>query len=691
VKIPLGNFGNVTPGAVRGADTSAIGEAAAQLGATAMRVGEQIHERRIVEARGKAANAILDHELAVKSAADDISQKVATGEIDPDQARKTYDDTVAKIQPPRIDYLDDIGANALQRGMQRATFSAGEAVDRAAEVGRRRVMQAQFTDGLDKLGKLAGMPDANIDEINTKADAFAPLARASGLPPDQVSKAIQDFKDRNWLNNAIQRADENRESIDGLRQLEHDLVDANGFYAGKLDTERRNAVLASVLSRRDVLENRLRVEGDKREARAERTVAQIDRQIASGVPATPELWATWATAIKGTTFEPEFKQLVADEQHTQEILRRPIAEQLSYVQEQQQKLLQGGGSVRDAANVARLSEAVKQNVNLLQQAPLLFNQQRTGQDVAPLDITALGEEGGGARVADQLRERVITLNAMRKQYGDQVQIRPLLPQEVQVLAAAVNQASPRQTSQVFGELRKAVGDDQVFAAAVQQIAPDAPVKALAGLLAAKQRSLTLERNWIRDDVIASSRDVSETMLAGEAILNRTKADKTEDGRSQAKLFLPETKTLQAEFQDNVGGAFAGRPGAAELAFQAVQAYYVGKAAQTGRLAASGQDIDTKLVREAVRATLGEVVDYNGHGEVLAPWGMNAGEFRASADAALTSELKRRGLEKLTSGQIGMLGLRNIGESTYYVVQGRNFVFDPKGQPITITVAPAAKP
>jgi len=276
---------------------------------------------------------------------------------------------------------------------------------------------------------------------------------------------------------------------------------------------------------------------------------------------------------------------------------------------------------------------------------------------------------------------------MRKQYGEQVQMRPLLPQEASVLAAAVNQASPRQTSQMFGELRNAIGDDQTYAAAIQQIAPDSPVKALAGLLAAKQRSLTLERNWVRDDVVASSQDVSATMLAGEAILNRSKSQKAEDGRSQAKLFLPETQSLQEQFQSSVGNAFAGRPGAAELAFQAVQAYYVGKASETGRVAADSKDIDTKLVREAVRATLGEVVDYNGEGEALAPWGMSESEFDDAARTALTSEFKRRGLG---TDNLGALGLRNLGESTYYVTQGRNFVYDKQGRPLTINVAmPAA--
>jgi hypothetical protein len=682
MRIPLGDFGNVTPGVTRVADTSAIGAGVAQLGTAVGQVAEAQHLQRVGLARAQAANAVLEHRIAVNGAADAMRDRIASGEVSYDQARQSFDEDVSKIPAPKIDYLDPVGAEGLDRGLKQNAFAAGNAVDGYARQARRQDFQSQFTTGLDNLGKLAGTPGADIDSINAQASAFAPMAQAAGIPKDQVDHALQTFKDRNWLNNATQRAAESRDSIDGLQQLEKDLVDPNGFYAGKLDTDKRNAVLASVLSRRDVLQSRLQIAADRREARAERTVASIDRQIATGVPATPQQWATWATAVDGTSFSDEFKQLATEEQKTQQVLRAPVADQLAYVQQQEEKLQQGGGTVRDVANLARLKQAVKANVSLLQEAPLLFNANRTGQDMAPLDISALAQDDGGTQIADQMRDRVVTLQAMRKQYGDQVKLRPLLPQEAQVLSTAVNQASPRQTSQLFGELRNAVGDDQVYQAAVQQIAPDSPVKAMAGLLASKQRSLTLERNWIRDDVVASSRDVSTTMLAGDAILNRSKEQKAEDGRGQAKLFLPETQSLQNEFQSSVGGAFAGRPGAADLAFQAVQAYYVGKAAQNGRLAADSKDIDTKLVKEAVRATLGEVVDYHGNGEVLAPWGMGESQFEDAADTTLKAEMKRRGLE----GQAGALGLRNLGESTFYVVQGRNFVYDKQGRPLTINIA-----
>jgi hypothetical protein len=128
----------------------------------------------------------------------------------------------------------------------------------------------------------------------------------------------------------------------------------------------------------------------------------------------------------------------------------------------------------------------------------------------------------------------------------------------------------------------------------------------------------------------------------------------------------------------------------------VRAYYAGKAAQTGRIANSPQDVDGKIVREAVRATLGNIVDYNGRGNVFAPWGMGEDEFEDAINAQLTAEAKRRGVMTTTARnlparpvtleeQFGSLGLRQVNENTYYVVAGRGVLRGADGGPLTITV------
>jgi hypothetical protein len=136
------------------------------------------------------------------------------------------------------------------------------------------------------------------------------------------------------------------------------------------------------------------------------------------------------------------------------------------------------------------------------------------------------------------------------------------------------------------------------------------------------------------------------------------------------------------FTSETGALFAGRPGAADVAMQAVRAYYTGKAAADGDV--SGM-VDTKRLQEAIKVSLGNVVDVNGSGEVLAPWGMTPDDFESGAETAFKAAVKAGGLPDTLADQWGAYGLKQAGGNTYYVTQGRSFLYDAHGQPVTIAV------
>jgi hypothetical protein len=218
---------------------------------------------------------------------------------------------------------------------------------------------------------------------------------------------------------------------------------------------------------------------------------------------------------------------------------------------------------------------------------------------------------------------------------------------------------------------------------MQQIAPDRPVIALAGLISGMQRDLTTATHWFDPDESVASRDVAATLIHGDRILNPGKADKTQDGAPQKKLFLPDDKLLQDRFSKVVGTAFARRDDAAEKAYQAVKAYYVGRASEKGLIAQNAQDIDVATVREAVKATLGNVVDFNGNGHVLAPWGMTGHDFEDHAERVLAQQAKALGIENVSA-----FGLRNAGaDGVYAVMLGNKDLLDDNDNPITISLKP----
>lgn len=441
------------------------------------------------------------------------------------------------------------------------------------------------------------------------------------------------------------------------------------------------------------LENKQRVLVDRREARAERAAAQIERQISSGIPATAQMWKEWNATIAGTSVAPQVKDMLAAEKDVQETLRKPIAEQVRLVQEKQASLKTNGGSVVDQANVQRLTNAVKQNVAQLQNDPLLFAESRLDAPAAPIDMSTLTDKAAVAQNAATFQERATQLRTISKRFGVQVPMKPFLPQEAAQFSLMLENASPKEAAELFAGLRDQTGSLDVFKGAMQQVAPDAPVKAMAGLLAAQQRELVTERNWFSADKSVTSKDVAATMLEGERLLNPSKGDKGEDGKPKTKqLLLPAQaqKGLQDTFARSVGTVFAGRPNAADMAYQAVQAYYVGAAAKSGMLAGDSQAVDTDLVRESVRATLGNVVDYNGNGSVLAPWGMAPDDFEDRVQTAFAAEAKRRGINGDISPDLSTFGLSNANADGLYTVtlgKEHNLLLDKQGNPVTLNLKP----
>lgn len=693
MKIPTGNFGFATPQVQRTqvsvGNVDAVGAGLQRIGNVGMQASADMmaEQRREDEAlaRAKASNALLDHEIQVKALTSDISGRLADGSLSYGDAPKAYQEAYAKIERPKIAGLDPAMTETFDKGLKRTEFSGLVDVQTASEKAKRADFKGQADLALDKLGKIAGMPGGDIGKINDQANALDPLGRvAYGANWDKVK---QDFKDRNWLNHATQRAMESKDSLEAISQLEHDLTAADGFYAGKLDTDKRNGVLRAVTNDRLRIENRIQHNADRMEAKAEKVIGEIDRQIASGIPASPEMWADWAGKVKGTAWESDFRQRLADEAEVQKVLRLPIEQQRAFVQKKEEALLNGGGSVRDKANTDRLKSAVDANLKQLQNDPLLFAQNRTGVPVQPLDIADLAEPGGGDKVQGILKDRVASITALQKQYGPQVNMKPFLPQEAQFLTRALDQASPKQQVELFGTLRMAFGDDAAYTAGMQQIAPDSPVKALAGMLMAKQRKITLESNWVRDDVTATSGDVAATVLEGENLINKTRGQKSEDGKPLRSLYIPPIKDFEMQFAGYVGDAFAGRPGALDVAMQAAYAYYVGKSSKTGRLNTDAKDIDGKMLEEAMTATIGTPVSYGSGGTVFAPWGMDKGTFKDKVKESFAAEIKARGMPESLRDSLPSLGLRNLGDGSYYVTQGRNFLYDGKGRPVTIKVQP----
>ncbi|MFZ4823622.1 hypothetical protein CQW32_17610 [Pseudomonas putida] len=408
------------------------------------------------------------------------------------------------------------------------------------------------------------------------------------------------------------------------------------------------------------------------EARGDRALGKISAQITSGIPATDEMWANWANQVKGTPAAAEFNELRKQEVATQQVLRQPIDQQAAYFNKLQAELQNNGGTVAQANNLNRLGRAIETNAKMMAEAPLDYLQQRLGANIETLDLNS-------ENLPAVLSDRVSAIQGMRKQFGPTVALKPLLPQEAKTISAQLEQMSPDQQSKLFGTLHAAMGDDKAYAGAMQQIAPDSPVRALAGMLAGKQRSLTTGTHWFRPDDVVSSGDVAKTMALGESILNKSKAQKGQDGGG--KFPIPKQADFDLALGKQLGTVFAGQPQSYSLAAQAVKSYYTGAAAEAGDV--SGE-VNNALMKKAIKATVGDVVDFNGS-STLAPWGMPGDTFEQVAQQRLVETMKAQGMSDQELATAKALTLRQARDGVYYVMQGNQYKYGANGKPLMINV------
>lgn len=663
-----------------------IAEAGGELGRGLQQFGDDQyqHNQQLLSAKGE--NAVLDHHIAVASAGANLRQQVLSGQVPYQQAQQNFQEQVQKIPTPALAGLDPTLAASLQRTMKANVAQEQLALQGTVEQAQRDDFKGQFATGLDKLSRLAGMPGANIDAINSRADTFAPLARSAGLPQAYVDETLQNFKEGNWQNDATQRAMLAKGNGADLKQLQFDLTDPKGYYAGKLDTNRRNTILHQVVDDQLILQNQQEHLQDKRDAAGQRAMYQLDEQTDTGVPASPAQLDQWQQATRGTSSEKDFDGALQDEQQVQQLLRKPIEQQLAYVQQREQTLDQQGGTLRDVQNLRRLQGAVTQNVNLMQHDPLLFNANRNGTQVEPLNLQQLGTPQGAQAVGAQLSDRMTTLTAMRKQYGSAVPLQPLLPQEAADLSAQLTNATPQDRTQLLVSLHGAFGDDAGYQAAMRQIAPHSPVTAIAGQMLGSTAPAQTPV-WYHQNFAASTQDV-QTILQGESLLNPVAAGKgaaqgEEAGKGVMKGGMPMPPDvgqggLRATFGRAAGDMFRNRPQLADAYYSVFKDAYAGLLAQNGNMKGLG---DPGLERQALQMALGHTVDFNGH-TIAVPRGMDPGDFEGYVKTAVGQAMTEAKAPADWADRIRGYGLQEVGgvgSGRYELVNGNSPLVSPDGK------------
>lgn len=665
-KIPIGNFGNViaqpAPHVQVPSAANNAGAMIAQAADNAMRtmgglIDEEQRKQEEID-RSRAMVAISNHQSAVQDELDGMKEKLATGDISRGEAPKVFSEAIAKIKEQNValvpEWLSAQAGTRIQSVEQRAMHGLNQLM----EGQRRQELAGNLETIRDMMAKDAGRPGADIDKLNAEFEIAAKhLGPQAGIGSDKVGKLVQDFKDRNWFNQAQGRATDSQDSLDKLRALENDLKDGDGFYFGKLDTEKRNALRRTVVADRTRLENRLQSEEDRRLADADKAIREYREQITTTTKARPDDYLNWLARVRGTPHEAQFVEMQAIEREVQKVVALPPEQQDKFLSDARAAQRIHGAGEKQIKMLNALEEAVGKNRKLMDEQPLRYLTERTGQAFQPL-TPAMLQQGGDA-IAQEVRTRLSALSGLRKTTGGRTDLKLFSKDEADQIGKVLADAPAGAQGVMLGLLRNAINDPRAYADTVRQVSKDDPVLAYAGV--AQGRSLAT----------TNGRALSDLLLEGRAIIR--------DGSFKMPAEKAGGTSMQQTFSEYVGNAIEpGASSAREDTFKAASAVYAKLAKDAGKTDGS---LDTGLYEQAVRLVTGGVLDHAGY-KTIPPYGMSDDVFN---DRARSAKFAAEKANDAPAGSFTAMQMRAIGPNRYELLNGQRRQIGKDGAPIILTI------
>jgi hypothetical protein len=664
-RIPMGNFempsvqAPVRTGAPDNSGAMAGARALQEASNVGMSVGEgflsqaveqQAKERREAEslARVDMVNASSEYEIQVSAAQDRFDKDMQAGKIDFRNAEHEWGNRVGQLKPPPLPVgADQVLSAQFNGALKQTDLKARLKVQGFALSAKQAHIEASAADTLSKNVMVAGMPGGNTEEAIARNQALLPLLRGAGYDETKSQELIRKADQAIYSNEAKGRIEGTADDAQGLNAVLHDLTAEGGRYVSKLaDPSQRLALASTVRSRLQQLENQTQQEADKRLEAAKRTVASVWDQATAAVRPTPDTLMGWQATVAGTPYQQEFESAVQSLQEVYGVLRQPASDQAAYVQGLRTQLASTGGTPADQARIDKIESVIDKSNQQRDSDPLLWLANMTGKPVEPINFQA-AFDGDLSSLGTTVQSRMDSLTALRGRFGPSVAAHPLLPQESKALVSAMKVLTPDRLTPLFGLLRVQLGSDATFDAVMQQVAPDAPLKAYAGQIAVRP----------------GGEKAASLILRGEALLNPP------DGTQ--KWPMPSDAKFAAAFLDTAGNAYQGRPEVLQQDLAAARAVYAAAAAQDGATEA-GKEFDPARFSSAMRAVIGDLAQV-GPTRVTAPWGVPADQFERRATTLASDALRAAGLDAGAAG-IGLMATSRRGR--YMLVQGRTPVWNP---------------
>lgn len=538
-----------------------------------------------------------------------------------------------------IERINGLIDQEAERGGWSPDQKEAERLKRVSQVHSAVIGQAIATNNYDFAQKWYEANKDDIDPVTAKA----------------VQKAVEDGTQKQTY------AGFTRDFL-GVQDDSKGLSDLHGKVLADptLDDTRKNALLGRIQSRMGVLENRANIEQRKLETRVSKAINDQMANIRAGYEPSPEQLMPIVNAARGTELEADAKNLVMAANATrvfrnslpaaqEQMLTRAEASIREDPSKVDRQLLDSWRSIHDAQK-RRVAE---NPVGYLVQQGLVDPQSDAAK---PLDLSKPDE------AANVLQSRFELARAAQRAYG--APFKPATPEEVGLFVGALKSATVPQKRDILTRLAQASsGDYEGYSALMAQIAPDAPVVAIAGEFAGKGRNTA-----------------ADLLLRGDSIL---RPNRKEDGSpDQGKLLpMPAEKDMRRIFDDQVRDAFAGMPKARADHFQAARAIYAAMSADAGDRDTSL--LDNKRWEQSIEMALGGVASYGGK-RIPLPYGQDFSQFKDGLSNRVEDLVASGRLDgEWTRGKLLDLPLEAAGDGKYKFKIGDADLVDKQGNVVKI--------
>jgi len=697
-RIPLGNQGDVVatpPQQVQTsvADFGGLSAAAKEsLGATLTDAGDQLalRQQKLNDdlQRTAAASAFQEHSTNVQIAMKNAGTKLQSGEIDQtgyqsavqDAVKSSYDSTIGALPDNHYKNVADTQSKGLNRTIALGTQ---EALTRNTQ----QLIGANAQSLLDTAGKSIAVNPAIIDStVETTKANYLQSAAAAGIAKPVAEKTAQDWADSQYAQHAQTAAINARSNGDlaALTQLQTDLTDPKGFYAGKMDANQRNQVLSNVVSQRLALEN---AQGAEQQARENAAVTAFNQGLDlmnQGKQFSPAYSKQLTDATTGTALAGQTQELISNAAKNAGFSTLTIPQMRATIQ-QDQSAANTPGVGTDPATAAAVKQRMQiytASVEAYQKDPWNAALDRgVIQSVPQIDTSSipalnasLAARGKAAGVIDQAAGRQVSL---------------LTPDEAQTVLKTVEALPVDQQAQVLNGIGSAFGQGARISDLATQWKEKNPAVSLAlkyGAMGASGSPLTT----------VTGQPVSAFILSGQQAI-KDKTVKVDD-------------TVGTGMRATIANAIEGAMPPDQASDAKESAYYIaiGSAARNGRAVPNDTDVQSGIAAATGGISTTGGTRYNGNpNRVAMPYGWRENDFQASVKSANAGNIENTVngkpidtvyangkpipvddfMSKFPSYQLVRVGVRG----TYAVATGSRFVTDSTGAPVTVHLTLGQKP